>query len=55
MLLDLLSWILDTDRLNSVSKLAEMTAVGLDLPAQFFSDAGKYGSVPSRYLRSPKN
>jgi hypothetical protein len=30
----------------SVSKLAEMAAVGLDMPAQFFSDAGKYGFVP---------
>jgi isopenicillin N synthase-like dioxygenase len=29
--------------MNSVSKLAEMAAVGLDLPAKFFSDAGKYG------------
>lgn len=28
---------------NAVSKLAEMTAVGLDLPATFFSDAGRYG------------
>ncbi|KAG6291322.1 hypothetical protein E4U09_003983 [Claviceps aff. purpurea] len=28
---------------NAVSKLSEMTALGLDLPAQFFSDAGKYG------------
>ncbi|KAF4469501.1 hypothetical protein FALBO_3592 [Fusarium albosuccineum] len=26
-----------------VSKLAEMAAVGLDLPATFFSDAGRYG------------
>ncbi|KAI5463958.1 hypothetical protein BGZ63DRAFT_140394 [Mariannaea sp. PMI_226] len=27
----------------SVSKLAEMVAVGLGLPAQYFSDAGRYG------------
>lgn len=33
----------DADHLSSVSKLAEMTAVGLDLPAEFFSDAGRYG------------
>ena len=30
---------------RSVSKLAEMTALGLGLPAQHFSDAGRYGSV----------
>jgi isopenicillin N synthase-like dioxygenase len=28
---------------NAVSKLAEMTAVGLGLPATHFSDAGRYG------------
>ncbi|KAH6973215.1 hypothetical protein BKA56DRAFT_635127 [Ilyonectria sp. MPI-CAGE-AT-0026] len=28
---------------NAVSKLAEMAAVGLGLPAQYFSDAGRYG------------
>lgn len=28
---------------NAVSQLAEMTAVGLGLPAQYFSDAGRYG------------
>ncbi|KAK7418026.1 hypothetical protein QQX98_004165 [Neonectria punicea] len=28
---------------NAVSKLAEMAAVGLGLPAPFFSDAGRYG------------
>ncbi|KAG5986264.1 hypothetical protein E4U54_005514 [Claviceps lovelessii] len=28
---------------NAVSKLSEMAAIGLDLPAGFFSDAGKYG------------
>lgn len=55
MSLDPLSWIPDTDRLNSVSKLAEMTAVGLDLPAQFFSDAGKYGQVPLKHHSSPQN
>ncbi|UPK90854.1 hypothetical protein LCI18_001789 [Fusarium solani-melongenae] len=32
-----------TSMKNAVSKLAEMTAVGLDLPAEFFSDAGRYG------------
>ncbi|KAI1071833.1 hypothetical protein LB507_004869 [Fusarium sp. FIESC RH6] len=32
-----------TSMKSAVSKLAEMAAVGLDLPAQFFSDAGKYG------------
>lgn len=31
----------------SVSKLSEMTAVGLDLPAEYFSDAGRYGFVDS--------
>lgn len=30
---------------HSVSKLAEMTAVGLGLPAEYFSDAGRYGFV----------
>lgn len=30
---------------HSVSKLSEMTAVGLGLPAEFFSDAGRYGLV----------
>ncbi|UNI22342.1 hypothetical protein JDV02_008238 [Purpureocillium takamizusanense] len=28
---------------NAVSKLSEMTAVGLGLPAEYFSDAGRYG------------
>ncbi|KAG6003949.1 hypothetical protein E4U21_001576 [Claviceps maximensis] len=28
---------------DAVSKVSEMTAVGLDLPAEYFSDAGKYG------------
>ncbi|KAM5347173.1 hypothetical protein ACJ41O_010178 [Fusarium nematophilum] len=32
-----------TSMKNAVSKLAEMTAVGLGLPAEFFSDAGRYG------------
>lgn len=29
--------------MNRVSKLSEMTALGLDLPATYFSDAGRYG------------
>ncbi|RSL46801.1 hypothetical protein CEP53_010190 [Fusarium sp. AF-6] len=32
-----------TSMKNAVSKLAEMTAVGLDLPAEFLSNAGRYG------------
>ncbi|KAF4975715.1 hypothetical protein FZEAL_7532 [Fusarium zealandicum] len=32
-----------TSMKNAVSKLAEMAAVGLGLPAEFFSDAGQYG------------
>lgn len=28
---------------NAVSKLSEMIAIGLDLPAEYFSDAGKHG------------
>lgn len=32
-----------TSMTNAVSKLAEMAAVGLGLPAQHFSDAGRYG------------
>lgn len=29
--------------MDSVAGLAQMTAVGLDLPAETFSDAGRYG------------
>ncbi|CAM1501563.1 Fc.00g035470.m01.CDS01 [Cosmosporella sp. VM-42] len=32
-----------TSMRNAVSKLAEMTAVGLGLPAEYFSGAGRYG------------
>ncbi|POR36364.1 Uncharacterized protein TPAR_03439 [Tolypocladium paradoxum] len=32
-----------TSMKNAVSKLSEMTAVGLGLPAEYFSDAGRYG------------
>lgn len=33
----------DSDMAPSVSSLAEMLAVGLDLPAETFREAGKYG------------
>ncbi|KAM4061142.1 Clavaminate synthase-like protein [Hirsutella rhossiliensis] len=32
-----------TSMKNAVSKLSEMVAIGLGLPAHFFSDAGRYG------------